>query len=64
MNTKVMFSSNNSSWVTPQGVYEKLHREFCFTLDPCATKENAKCKKYFTEKKTDSYNHGTGKEFL
>lgn len=36
-------------WETPQDFYDKLHREFKFTLDPCATKETAKCKKYYTE---------------
>jgi site-specific DNA-methyltransferase (adenine-specific) len=25
-----------------------LHREFAFTLDPCATRENAKCERFFT----------------
>ena len=48
MNTKLMFSSNDASWTTPQAFYEQLNREFYFTLDPCATKESAKCSKYFT----------------
>ena len=26
-----------------------MNEEFKFTLDPCSTKENAKCKKYFTK---------------
>jgi len=27
-----------------------LNREFNFTLDPCASKKNAKCKKFYTKK--------------
>lgn len=29
-------------------MFKKLDDEFKFTLDPCATKENAKCEKFFT----------------
>jgi site-specific DNA-methyltransferase (adenine-specific) len=36
-------------WETPQGFFDKLNKEFHFGLDPCATKENAKCLKYFTK---------------
>lgn len=45
----VHFSSKSNEWATPQDFFEKLNKEFLFTLDPCATAENAKCKKYFTE---------------
>ena len=45
-----MRSSNTDMWATPQYVFDELNKEFNFTLDPCATKENAKCKKFFTEK--------------
>ena len=44
----VHFSSETNEWATPQEFYNELNREFQFTLDPCATKENAKCKKYYT----------------
>lgn len=47
--SKVHFSSKTVEWPTPQGLYDELDDEFGFTLDPCATDENAKCKKYFTE---------------
>lgn len=43
-----MFSSNTNEWPTPQSFFNKLHSEFGFTLDPCATKENAKCEKFYT----------------
>lgn len=48
MNTNVMFSSQTDLWATPQEFFDKLNLEFRFTLDPCATPENAKCKKYYT----------------
>ena len=46
----VHFSSKTCEWSTPQELFDKLDAEFHFTLDVCATKQNAKCKKYFTEK--------------
>lgn len=44
----VHFSSKSNEWTTPQHLFDELNREFNFTLDPCATDENAKCSKYFT----------------
>ncbi|MDD4401969.1 MAG: DNA N-6-adenine-methyltransferase [Desulfitobacteriaceae bacterium] len=32
----------------PQDFFDELNREFNFTLDPCATSENAKCAKFYT----------------
>ncbi len=49
MNTAVMFSSVTDLWATPQDFFDRLNEEFNFTLDPCATKENAKCKNFFTK---------------
>lgn len=48
MNTELMFSSKSNEWSTPQDFFDKLNGEFCFTLDPCSTDENAKCKKHYT----------------
>jgi site-specific DNA-methyltransferase (adenine-specific) len=48
MNTAVMFSSETDLWSTPQDFFDELDKEFNFTLDPCATSENAKCDKYYT----------------
>ena len=50
MNTDLMFSSKTDLWATPQEFFDELDSEFSFTLDPCATPENAKCQKYYTEK--------------
>ena len=44
-----LFTSNTPEWATPQAFFDKLNLEFNFTLDPCATKENAKCKKFYTK---------------
>lgn len=48
MNTNAMFSSVMDTWSTPQDFFDRLDAEFHFTLDPCATPENAKCGKFYT----------------
>ena len=48
-NVNAIFSSASEEWSTPQDFFDKLNEEFHFTLDVCATKENAKCKEYFTK---------------
>ena len=45
---KVHLSSGRNNWETPQSFFDKLHEEFHFELDVCATPENAKCKKYYS----------------
>jgi site-specific DNA-methyltransferase (adenine-specific) len=45
----VGFSSTSGDWDTPQAFYDKLDRQFSFTLDPCATEASAKCTKYYTK---------------
>lgn len=49
MINKGMMTSNSNEWGTPIKFFEELDKEFNFTLDPCATKKNAKCKKYYTK---------------
>jgi len=46
----IHFESRSNEWGTPQALFDKLNSEFDFTLDPCATDENAKCKRHFTVK--------------
>ena len=48
MNTNVHFSSKTDLWATPQNFFDKLNKEFGFTLDVCAISENAKCSAFFT----------------
>ncbi len=45
----VHFSSNTNEWATPQQLYDQLDKEFSFTLDVAATKDNAKCSRYFVQ---------------
>ena len=49
LNTDLMFSSKTDMHSTPQAFYDGLDQEFHFTLDPCATADNAKCEKFYTE---------------
>lgn len=46
---KVHFSSKTDLWSTPTEFFNKYDEQFNFALDVCATDENAKCDKYFTE---------------
>jgi site-specific DNA-methyltransferase (adenine-specific) len=48
MITSGLMSSKTNEWSTPNDLFQKLDLEFHFTLDPCCTHENAKCKKHFT----------------
>lgn len=43
------YNGNGRHWETPPEVFGPLNTEFAFTLDPCATAENAKCAKFYTE---------------
>ena len=36
-------------WSTPQSFFTKYDGEYNFNLDVCASEDNAKCAKYFTE---------------
>jgi site-specific DNA-methyltransferase (adenine-specific) len=58
-----MLSSEDMTWGTPQKFFDELNKEFHFTLDPCATKETAKCKKYFTQKQ-DGLKQNWNKEIV
>ena len=49
MINKGLFTSNSDEWETPQELFDQLDREFDLVLDPCATKENAKCPRFFTK---------------
>lgn len=49
MNTELHFSNKTDEWATPQYLYDQLNAEFGFTLDPCATAENAKCPRFYTK---------------
>ena len=50
MNMKVPYMSRTEEWETPQETFDQLDKLYNFTLDPCATQSNAKCKCYFDRK--------------
>lgn len=43
------YNGNGREWATPPEVFNPLHAEFGFTLDPCATAANAKVSRFYTE---------------
>ena len=45
---KQLCSSASDEWPTSPKDFAKLDRRYHFTLDPCATPDNAKCDLYFT----------------
>ena len=49
MINKGLFTSKTGEWETPQDFFDDLSKEFHFNLDVCATKKNAKCKRYYTK---------------
>ena len=44
-----LFSSRSEEWSTPHSFYDVLNEEFKFSLDPCASAENTKCRTFFTK---------------
>ena len=47
---QTMFSSKTGEWATPKDFFDKLDWRFGkFTLDPCATDDNHKTRKYYTQ---------------
>ena len=44
----VHFSSDRMDWETPDEIFDALDAVHHFTLDVCATDENAKCPRYLT----------------
>ena len=57
---KVLYSSRSEEWPTPQSFFNSLDKEFRFTLDPCATRSNAKCARFFT-RTDDGLNQNWGR---
>lgn len=45
---RALLSSNTNEWSTPRAFFASLDAEFHFNLDPCSTRENRKCAKFFT----------------
>ena len=47
----VHFSSKTDDWATPQEFFASQNSRWSFTVDVCASHENAKCARYFTREK-------------
>ena len=61
----IHFSSASAEWATPQSLFDELSWLFGgFTLDPCATPQNAKCKTFFTREDDGLSQAWTGKVFM
>lgn len=48
--SNAFFTSQRDDWETPQVLFDKLNDLYHFTLDPCSTNTNAKCRKHYTIK--------------
>ena len=46
---KVYHESRKTTWGTPWHVFREYDAEFHFTLDVCASEENTKCPRFFSE---------------
>lgn len=44
-----LYSSRSEEWATPPNFFASLDAEFGFTLDPCATRQNTKCRNFYTK---------------
>jgi phage N-6-adenine-methyltransferase len=51
-------------WGTPASLFKELDDRFHFTLDPCATPENAKCAVYFTKEMDGLQEDWSGTVFM
>lgn len=58
--TEGLKSSLTDEWPTPRDLFERLDREFNFTLDVCATDNNHKCDHYFTKEQDGLSQDWTG----
>jgi phage N-6-adenine-methyltransferase len=61
----VHFSSASDEWETPQSLFDELDWIVGgFTLDPCATAQNAKCDRFFTKHEDGLAQPWEGKVFV
>jgi site-specific DNA-methyltransferase (adenine-specific) len=61
----VHFSSATDEWSTPQELFDALTWVYGeFSLDPCATADNAKCRRFFTRKDDGLSLPWSGKVFM
>jgi phage N-6-adenine-methyltransferase len=61
---KALFSSAKSDWETPAVVFRMMNARHNFTLDACASAENAKVKTYFTKEHDALKQRWTGRVWM
>ncbi len=61
---KVLLSTGNNGWATPQKFFDRLNQVFHFNLDPCADEINHKCEKFFTVQDDGLSKNWGGKQFF
>lgn len=47
---KILFSSERDNWETPEDLFNKLNKEFEFTIDVASSDDNYKVKRHYTIK--------------
>ena len=57
----VALRSGSDKWSTPQAFFDEQNARFCFTLDVCASRENAKCARYFSQEVEGWRSHGVAR---
>ena len=59
------FTSNTPEWATPRAFFAEVSKELGpFDLDPCATKANAKCARFFDKRKDGLKQRWTGRVWM
>lgn len=65
MKSAVHFSSVSDNWATPPDFFKKCEEEFGpFDLDVCASVDNAKCPRYFTQSDNGLAQDWTGRVWM
>ena len=55
-----LFSSATDDWETPQELFDRLNDEFHFTVDVCASADNAKVKRFYSKEQDGLKQDWTG----
>lgn len=58
---RALLSSKRHDYGTPRTLFDPLNRIYRFTLDACATKDNAKCRRFFTPEQDGLKRKWTGR---